>query len=355
MTSSFIKDHSLAVRGASWVIKCSDGLTTPRGMNTMSSMNARQKQMGVNPNQVLRGDCVELMKQLPDNSISACLTDPPYNYEFIGHKWDSSEIERRLEKAKTANSSTLVKNIPYGSGLAGGVRNKRWYQRNRENIVDYAEWCHEWGKELFRLCKPGATIGVFNSTRTVAHVQVALEKAGFYARDIVVYRRSSGIPKGVNMERQLEKKGYANSSDWQGWHSCLRSEWEAIAILQKPLVNNYLETVMTYGTGLFCTETHDGRFQSNILENIPRDKTESYNIHCTVKPLELMNRLVQIFVPAHADSLLLDPFAGSGTTLVAAKLAGIPYIGIEINPEYIDIIEKRLEASVKQEKIPFSA
>ncbi len=71
------------------------------------------------------GDCRELLKSLKESSIAACITDPPYNYEFIGHKWDHTEIERRLDKVKASN--TLVKNIPYGSGLAGGVRNERWY------------------------------------------------------------------------------------------------------------------------------------------------------------------------------------------------------------------------------------
>ena len=157
-------------------------------------------------NEVLVGDCREVMKTLPENYISACITDPPYNYEFIGHKWDDSEIQRRIERVNGKGNKTLVKNIPYGSGLAGGVRNEKWYQRNRNNTLDYEKWCFEWGEQLFRICKPGATVLVFNSTRTVAHVQVALESAGFYARDILVYKRSSGIPKGVNIKQQLEKK-----------------------------------------------------------------------------------------------------------------------------------------------------
>jgi site-specific DNA-methyltransferase (adenine-specific) len=279
-------------------------------------------------NEVLIGDCREVMKSLPENYVSACITDPPYNYEFIGHKWDDSEIQRRMERINSKENKTLVKNIPYGSGLAGGVRNERWYERNRNNILDYEKWCCEWGEELFRICKPGATVLVFNSTRTVAHVQVALENAGFYARDI---------------KQQLEKKGYENSEKWDGWHSCLRNEWEAICVLQKPLVNNYLETLLEYGTGLFYTKDHFGGFQSNILEGIQRDKTEDFNVHCTVKPIALMRKLVEIFVPRLEDSILIDPFAGSGTTLLAAKELGISYVGVEIVPDYIEIINKRLD------------
>lgn len=301
-------------------------------------------------NTILNGDCREKLKDLPDDYISACITDPPYNYEFIGHKWDETEIQRRKERVQ--DSKTLVKNIPYGSGLAGGVRNKRWYEKNRNNIIEYEGWCYEWALELYRVCKPGATVLVFNSTRTIAHVQVALEKAGFYARDIVVYRRSSGIPKGINMQKKLEQKGFENPEQMEGWHSCLRSEWEAVCVLQKPLSNNYTETLLEYGTGLFYTKMDDGGFQSNILENIKRDKAPDYNIHCTVKPLDLMKKLVDIFVPRTKGSIVLDPFAGSGTTLVAAKQAGLDYIGIEVEPAYIEIIEKRLsDVSDSQETL----
>jgi site-specific DNA-methyltransferase (adenine-specific) len=306
-------------------------------------------------NEIMIGDCREVMREIPRDYISACITDPPYNYEFIGHKWDDSEVQRRIERVGTKDSKTLVKNIPYGSGLAGGVRNERWYQRNRENILDYEKWCLEWGTELYRICKPGATVLVFNSTRTVARVQVALESAGFYARDIVVYRRLSGIPKGVNIEKQLEKKGYKNPELWHGWHSCLRNEWEAICVLQKPLVNNYLETLLEYGTGLFYTKDDLGRFQSNILENIPRKKSDEFNIHCTVKPLALMKKLIEIFVPRIEGSILLDPFAGSGTTLVAAKELNINYIGIEVVPNYVEIIKRRLDnLNGLQGKLPLS-
>lgn len=109
--------------------------------------------------QLLHGDCRELLTLLEESSISCVITDPPYNYEFIGRNWDHDEIQRRRERIQ--NSSTLVKNIPYGSGLAGGVRNQRWYQRNRENVVNYIEWATDWSKELMRVCKRGGCCRCF--------------------------------------------------------------------------------------------------------------------------------------------------------------------------------------------------
>lgn len=291
---------------------------------------------------VLKGDCREVLKTIADNTISGCITDPPYNYEFIGHKWDHAEIQRRISRTK--NSNTLVQNIPYGSGLAGGVRNARWYERNRQNILDYGEWCSQWAEQVFRVCKPGAFAAVFNSTRTAAHVQVAFESAGFYARDIIVYRRSSGIPKGLNLSRKLEKLGRSDSHQWEGWHSALRGEWEAIVLLQKPLKNNYLNTFDKYGVGLMKTFNEDGSFQSNILEGYASRGADKYNVHCTVKPLPLMKKLVSMLVPRGRKNIVLDPFAGSGTTLVAAELLGRGYIGVEIVPEYIELIEQRIAA-----------
>ena len=291
-------------------------------------------------NKIYLGDCIEIMKNFPSESISFCITDPPYNYEFIGRDWNAEEINRRTERVK--NSKTLVKNIPYGSGLAGGVRNQLWYKRNRENILDYEKWCESWGKELFRVTKPGSIILIFNSTRTVAHVQIAMENCGFYARDIIVWRRNSGIPRGLNIEKKLEKMGNTKCKEWHGWHSCLRNEWEAICVLQKPLINNYIETLQKYDLGLFNAKKQDF-FQSNIIENISNRQVKSDdNIHCTVKPLELMKKLIDIVVPNDPKHVVLDPFLGSGTTALACKELNRTYLGIEKYKTYYEIAIKRL-------------
>lgn len=303
-------------------------------------------------NIIVLGDCIEKMKLIPDCTMAGCVTDPPYNYEFIGRNWDYYEINRRTSRVES-DSSTLVKNIPYGSGLAGGVRNKRWYSRNRENVLKYQDWCEKWGKELFRILKPGAYALVFNSTRTVAQVQVAMENVGFYARDILVWKRPSGIPKGLNYAKKLAKMGVDSATDWDAWHSCLRNEWEAISVVQKPLVNNYLQTMQTYGVGLMKAKNNNG-FLSNIIDGVKRDKTDEYNIHCTVKPLELIKKLAELVVPISDENILIDPFLGSGTTAVACKELGINYYGIEINQEYVDIAHMRINECINKQDF-FSA
>lgn len=293
---------------------------------------------------VIHGDCSLALKQLEAESISCVVTDPPYNYEFIGRDWDHDEITRRMERIQ--NSSTLVKNIPYGSGLAGGVRNARWYERNRNNVVQYIEWCKEWSAELCRVCKPGAVVAVFSSTRTLAHVQIALEDAGFYARDVLVYRRHAGIPKGLNVKKKLEKMNDPNAAQWEGWHTCLRNEWEAIVVVQKPLLDNYIKTIEAVGLGPFKAIFPDGSFQSNILEGYSKGRDEKFDEHCTVKPISLIRHLIALFLPLKGDHVVLDPFAGTGTTLIAALELGHRAIGIEIEERYCSIIERRLGESL---------
>lgn len=290
--------------------------------------------------QLFQGDCREILTGIPNNTISCVITDPPYNYEFIGRDWNHEEIQRRISRTK--DSSTLIKNIPYGSGLAGGVRNERWYKKNRENIKEYRNWCGEWSQELFRVCKAGAFVAVFSSTRTLAHVQVALEDEGFYARDCLVYRRHSGIPKGLNVEKKLAKENNPNSNNWKGWHTCFRNEWEAIVLVQKPLINNYIETLELNGIGALKTILPDGSFQSNILEGFSKGRDEKFDVHCTIKPLELIKKLLETLVPIKSKNIILDPFAGTGTTLVAAKELGLGFVGIEIELNYLEIIKERL-------------
>jgi site-specific DNA-methyltransferase (adenine-specific) len=86
---------------------------------------------------------------------------------------------------------------------------------------------------------------------------------------------------------------------------------------------------------------NDGR-EKDIDNPYQRGITPRKNTHPTVKPIKLMEYLVKLITPP--GGVVLDPFAGSGTTLIAAKTQGFNYIGIELTPEYVEIAEARLKA-----------
>ena len=75
-------------------------------------------------------------------------------------------------------------------------------------------------------------------------------------------------------------------------------------------------------------------FLSNIIEDFEKSKAEKVDGHCTVKPLELMRFLIRLCVPDNDNHIVLDPFAGTGTTCRAAKELGHHYVGIEISEKY---------------------
>jgi len=194
---------------------------------------------------------------------------------------------------------------------------------------------------------------VFNSTRTIAHVQVALEDAGFYARDIIVYRRHSGIPKGLNVAKKLCSLGDPEWEVWRGWHSCLRNEWEAVCLVQKPLLGNYIRTLRKTGVGLLRAQPQiDGDFLGNIIGDMKRGDDLAPGIHCTVKPLSLIRFLIELAVPTNQSHAIIDPFAGTGTTCVAAKQLGHHYLGIEISQRYSDFALQRLAMTTPTDRDP---
>jgi DNA modification methylase len=126
-------------------------------------------------NKILQGDCLIEMKKLPENSVDAVVTDPPYGLEFMGKNWD--------------------KGVP-------GI--------------------HFW-QEMIRLLKPGGYLLSFGGTRTYHRMACAIEDAGFEIRDQIMWVYGSGFPKSLNMgkaikkqlEKQLKKQGVSGEIIWK--------------------------------------------------------------------------------------------------------------------------------------------
>ena len=141
---------------------------------------------------ILKGNCLDTLKTLPDRSVDSIVTDPPYELGFMGKSWDNS-------------------GIAYNQDL----------------------W-----RECLRVLKPGGHLLAFSGSRTYHRMVVAIEDAGFEIRDQIMWIYGSGFPKSLNLKDK-----------WQGWGTALKPAHEPIVVARKPLIGTVANNVLTYGTG----------------------------------------------------------------------------------------------------------
>lgn len=192
---------------------------------------------------LLLGNCLEKLAEMPDCSIDAIITDPPYGLSFMGKKWD--------------------------------------YDVPSENI-----W-----KECLRVLKPGGHLLAFAGTRTQHRMAVRIEDAGFEIRDMIAWVYGSGFPKSLDVSKAIDKaaglerdripsgQGGANNilgarkcgeaisgeaQQWSGWGTALKPALEPITVARKPFKSTVAANVLAHGTGGLnvdgCrVEAEDGR------------------------------------------------------------------------------------------------
>lgn len=378
---------------------------------------------------LFEGDCLSVLKGLPDNSVDSIVTDPPYGLSFMGKKWDydvpSVEIWRECLRVLKSGGHLLA--------FAGS----RTYHRMAVNIEDA-------GFEI-----RDQIMWVYGSGFPKSHnISKAMDKVAGAQREIIGNHNGSGMTKsnveqGAQNRNVMEWSIYSNdpitdkAKQWDGWGSALKPAHEPIVVARKPLIGTIVENVLEHGTGGLnidgCriptngeqpkgsgnsqknTLAHgdrnalqggsitppQGRFPANFIHDgsdevvslfpqsnggaFPKKSNvatgEHYeggwgnvdngirtemgdgsaarffycakasqqeknlgvdesNIHPTVKPVDLMKYLCRLVTPP--EGLVLDPFMGSGTTGIAAKVEGFDFIGIEMNAEYLEIAEARI-------------
>lgn len=343
------------------------------------------------------GDCLEIMRDIPDGSIDAIVTDPPYGLS-----------DHRASDVFSCLSSWLA-------GQEYRPNKKGFMGRTWDSWVPGPEvW-----REVFRVLKPGGHVVAFAGSRTHDLMSMALRLAGFECRDTVLWVYGSGFPKSLDVSKAIDKaagaerevigvderiarrqprKGYSPVLDkqstfngananitapatdaarqWQGWGTALKPAFEPALLFRKPLVGTVAENVLAHGAGALnidgCRvedggeETSKGRFPANLIHDgsdevlavfpgaaggsaarffycAKASKTDrgTDNSHPTVKPTELMRYLVRLVTPL--GGTVLDPFMGSGSTGKAAVLEGFHFLGIEQDPNYFNIATERIQ------------
>lgn len=299
-------------------------------------------------NVIYNDDAQNILAQLDNNSIDMVLTDPPYFLDKLDNKWDTNNVNSK-------KNQKVITSLPAGMRF------------NREQGVQLYNWYKRISIEIFRILKPGGFFFSFSSPRLYHRVASAVDDAGFEIRDMFIWLYTRNQMKAMSLHHFVDKmkksdkeKKIIKSQIDKLKTPQVKSCFEPIVMAQKPTDGTYLNNFLYYQTGLINTDVKQGIDSNycvaNVMSNDYIDETidkfflvekpnkkekGKNNTHKTVKPLAICSFIINVFSTDNA--IVLDPFSGSGTTLLAAKQNNRRYIGIEINKEYVDIIKSRLE------------
>ena len=236
------------------------------------------------------GDCLEIMKAIPDNSIDLVATDCPYKIVSGGC--------RKIPKDGERETSGILTSRHKDNKRTDWVDDVRTGKMFANNDIEFKDWL----PDVYRVLKDKAHCYIMVNSRNLAELQKQAELAGFKFQNLLVWDKGNVTPNRYYM---------------QGF--------ECILMLRKGGAKN----INNLGS-------------SNILKvpNIIGNKT-----HPTEKPIDLMRILIEN--STQPNEIVLDPFMGSGSTMIACLNTNRKGIGIELDKHYFDIASKRINEHQK--------
>jgi len=284
--------------------------------------------------EMFKGDCLEVMKQIPDGSVDCVISDIPYGISVA--EWDvlhNNSNSALLGSSPAQDNSGLFKTR--GKPLNG------WSEADKNIGKEFRQWCSPWLSECIRVLKPASPMLIMCGRQLQHHFTIAAENQGFVYKDYLVWDKVSAPFRGQRVKCVLDKRGVDyNGNDRLG----------NLAPMHEPIV--YLFKPYKQGTTITdCfVENRLGCFDADILtSNIIRVPSKiSGKQHQTQKPVDLFETLIKL-VTKEGHSVL-DPFSGSGTTGVACANTGRKFIGIEMDDKYFEIAKERVSSAYEKQK-----
>lgn len=254
------------------------------------------------------GDFFEHSKSLDDNSFDLAIIDPPYNLSKGGTwKWDNS-----------------VKLPGFG-----GNWDKVMESWDDMSLQDYFNFTLQWVNEIKRLVKPTGSIWAHGTYHNISIINFAMQLLNVeIINEIVWYKRNS----------------FPNLSGRR-----LTASHESVLWAHTGKKREYFFDY-EYSKSFFCETDHLKKAdkQMRTVWDIPNNKKKDeivYGKHPAQKPLRLLERMIKLSSKPGQNCLV--PFAGSGSECVAAKICGLNFIGFEIEEEYKDLCNQRLNACIQ--------
>ncbi len=245
-------------------------------------------------NQILCGDCIAVMERLPEASVDLVFADPPYNLQLRGtlHRPDNSRVDAVTDAWDRFAS-----------------------------FEAYDEFTRAWLAAARRVLKPSGAIWVIGSYHNIFRVGAALQDAGYWILNDVVWRKTNPMPnfKGRRLTNAHETMIWASREEGARY----TFNYDALKQLNDG-VQMRSDWVLPICSGHERLRTSEGE-----------------KAHPTQKPQALLHRVM--VGATNPGDVVLDPFFGTGTTGAVAKMLGRDFVGIERDPGYIEIAERRLE------------
>lgn len=246
-------------------------------------------------NHILTGDCIEVMRGIPDASVDAVFADSPYNLQL--------------------GTKTLYR--PEDQTAARAVRDA-W--DSFESSEEYDAFTRAWLTECKRVLKPDGSMWVIGSYHNIFRVGAILQDLGFWILNDIVWVKTNPMPN-------FRGTRFTNAHETLIWATPRKTGKYTF---------NY-ETMKKLNGG----KQMRSDWNINICLGEERVKgKDGKSLHNTQKPMELLKRV--ILSSTKVGDIILDPFVGSGTTAVVAKELGRNFIGIDKEPEYVNAARARL-------------
>jgi site-specific DNA-methyltransferase (adenine-specific) len=262
-------------------------------------------------------DCLDWLADHQDCSLHAVVTDPPYGLLEYSPE----------QQLKLRNGNGGVWRIP--PSFDGTKRSPlpRFTTLTPAQVDDLYSFFQVWGEALVPCLVPGANVVVASNPLLSYVVAAALARAGLERRGevirLVMTMRGGDRPKAAHEE-------------FSGVSVMPRSMWEPWLVFRKPLEGRAQDNLRKWKTGGFRRPSPDRPF-GDVIKSAPTRKAErSLAPHPSLKPQAFLRELVRAVLPL-GEGVILDPFAGAGSTLAAAEHVGYKSIGVEKDQLYFDI------------------
>ena len=266
---------------------------------------------------LFHADCFDWLEQQEDNSLHAVVTDPPYGL----HEYTPEQ------QAKLRTGQGGVWRIP--PSFDGHIRSPlpRFTTLSPEQLEELQTFFFMWGKLLLPKLVPGAQLVLASNPLLSYIVSGALADAGFERRGEVIR---------LTMTMRGGDRPKAAHEEFPDVSVMPRSMWEPWLVYRKPIEGRVQDNLRRWGTGGFRRPSVDRPF-GDVITSAPTRKSErALAPHPSLKPQAFLRQLVRAVLPL-GKGVVLDPFAGAGSTLAAAEAVGYESIGVEKDVHYFEM------------------